>query len=145
MQDAKDMLVYELHEIFNTARDEIFEDGMDSAFSVKLNRIICTHGVPAIEALERIMCMDSINAAVTEEALRQVGNLDDEGTHNRRLSLLVHALESRDPGIRDAASIGIEFMNDPTAIKSIQKAIDGEKYEHIQQNLVLGHLLVEQK
>lgn len=60
MQDAKDMLVDELHKIFNTARDEIFEDGMDSAFSVKLNRIICTHRVPAIEALERIMCMDMV-------------------------------------------------------------------------------------
>lgn len=124
-----------LRKLFHDASDEVFEDGMDSYFSANLNRIVQTHGVAAIDALERVIRMDDVNVESIEEALRQVGRMDDGRTHRCRLLLLEHALESPNTCIRDAASIGIEAMNDTAAIESLQRAIDNERHKQLRQNL----------
>lgn len=79
--------------------------------------------------------MDGANVEVVEEALRQIGYMDDEITHRHRLSLLERALESPNSRVRDAASIGLDAMDDPVAIKSLQRAVDCERYEPLRQNL----------
>lgn len=129
-----------LYPLFRNASDEVFEDGMDSSFSADLNRIVRAHGIVAVDALEKVL--DGANVEVAEEALRQIGYMDDEVTHNRRLSLLERALESPNSRVRDAASIGLDAMDDPAAIKSLQRAVDCERYEPLRQNLeiVLRHL-----
>ena len=121
-----------LHKLFRAASDDVFEDGMDSYFSTNLHHIIKEYGAAAIDALESVM--DGANVGVTEEALRQVGNIDDDATHRARLSLLERALKSSNTRVRDAASIGIEAMNDPTGIEGLQNAIDNEPYEQLRQN-----------
>lgn len=131
-----DILVARLDRVFGAANDETFEDGMDSIFSVNLNRIIHAHGAAAINALDRIIHACQVNVAIIEEALRQAGRMDDARTHNRRLLLLEHALESPNARIRDAASIGIEAMDDPAAVPSLQKAVAKEQYEQLRQNLM---------
>ena len=127
-------LVGTLDKLFRNARDETFEDGMDSSFSVELNHIIQTRGVSAITALEHVMHAGSANVAVVEEALRQIGYIDDAITHRSRLRLLERSLESPDARIRDAASIGIEAMNDPASISGLQKAIDREQHALLRQS-----------
>ena len=127
-------LVTALEKLFRNARDEIFEDGMDSLFGIELNRIIRDHGMPAINSLESVMRADSANVAVAEEALRQIGYMDDATTHRGRLKLLEHSLESPDARIRDAASVGIEAMNDPASINSLQNAIDREQNALLRQS-----------
>ena len=123
-----------LQKLFFDARDEIFEDGMGSFFSAGLIRIVRDHGVAAVRALERIISAVDVNAEVAEEALRQMGHMDDKRTYRRRLFLLERALESPNARIRDAASIGIEAMDDPAAIESLQRAIDSERHEQLRQN-----------
>lgn len=130
-----DILVDRLEKLFGAAHDETFEDGMNSIFSANLNRIIQTHGAAAVNVLEMIIHARYVNVAIIEEALRQVGRIDDARTHNSRLFLLEHALESPNTRIRDAASIGIEAMDDPAAVPSLQKAIAKEQYEQLRQNL----------
>lgn len=126
-------LIDTLSELFYNARDETFADGMNSSFSIKLNHIIQSYGMSAISALEKVMCARDSNVTVIEEALRQIGYIDDTATHHSRLSLLEHFLKSPDARIRDAASIGIEAMNDPAAINSLQKAIDREQNDILRQ------------
>lgn len=123
-----------LRKLFFDARDEVFEDGMSSFFSAGLICIVQDHGIAAVRALERIISAADVNAEVAEEALRQMGYMDDKRTYRHRLSLLERALESPNIRIRDAASIGIEDMNDPAAIESLQKAIDNERHEQLRQN-----------
>lgn len=130
-----EMLADMLHKLFRSANDEVFEDGMDSHFSNSLNRIIRTHGIAVVSALERIMCMDDVNPEVAAEALTWVGRMDDKQTHRARLSLLERALESPNVCIRDGASIGIGAMDDPAAIGSLRKAIDRERCGLLRQNL----------
>ena len=128
-------LVDRLQKLFRDASDETFEDGMDSSFSVNLTRVVRDHGVAAVSVLERVISADDVNVEIAEEALRQVGCMDDAKTHRRRLSLLERALGSPNVRIRDAASIGIEALDDPAAIESLRRAIDNEQHGHLRQNL----------
>ena len=135
MVSGREMLADTLHKLFRSANDEVFEDGMDSRFSNSLIRIIRTHGIAAVDALDKMICMDSVNPEVAAEALVWVGRMDDEQTHQARLSMLERALESPNVCIRDGSSIGIEAMDDPAAIGSLQKAIDREQCGLLRQNL----------
>ena len=125
-----------LHRLFLDAGDEIFEDGMNTNFSTNLRRIIQDNGAAAINALERLVWKDGANVEVVEEALRQIGHMDHKSTHRSRLSLLKRALGSRNPRVRDAASIGIEAMEDPDAIECLQSAIKKEQSELLRRNLI---------
>lgn len=127
------VLINKLRRLFLGARNEIFENGMDSYFSTNLHHTIREYGVPAVDALEWVM--HDADLGVVEEALMQIGHMADDNTHSSRLSLLVRALESTNASVRDAASIGIEAMEDPAAIGNLQKAIDCEPYEDLRQNL----------
>ena len=127
-------LVDRLRKLFRDASDEIFEDGMDSFFSANLTRVVRDRGMVAVSVLESMISADNVNVEIAEEALRQVGRMDDGKTHRRRLSLLERALGSPNARIRDAASIGIEAMDDPAASKSLQRAIDSERHEQLRQN-----------
>lgn len=123
-----------LQKLFYDARDETFEDGMGSFFSTSLIHIVRDHGAAAVRALERMISATDVNVEAAEESLRQMGRMDDEKTHRYRLSLLERALESPNARIRDAASVGIEAMDDPAAIESLQRAIGSELHEQLRQN-----------
>lgn len=127
------MLVNTLSRLFLGARNEIFEDGMDSYFSANLHHTIREYGVAAVDALEFVMHDADLGAA--KYALIQIGHMADDNTHSSRLSLLGRALQSPNASVRDAASSGIEAMEDPAAIWNIQKAIDCEPYKDLRQNL----------
>ena len=133
-------LVDMLRDLFVRSRYVVFHDGMTSDFSRELHRIVQKYGVPSIVALEKVLRGASVGVA--EEALMQIGYIEDKKTHNRRLALLERALESPDTRIRDAASVGIATMEDPAAIESLQRALDNEPYELLQKNIkdVLVHL-----
>lgn len=66
------MLPDRLLELFRSASDEMFEDGMDSYFSNGLNRIILTHGIAAVGALEAMIYADGVNQEVAAEALSRM-------------------------------------------------------------------------
>ena len=128
-------LMSRLRELFYDANDEVFEDGMASNFSNELRSIILERGVMAIDHIRELMRADYTSIKVTEEVLRQVGHMSDIKTHHARLSLLECALESSDLRIRDAASIGIEAMEDPSAIPSLKRAIESESSEWLREYL----------
>ena len=133
---VSDQVTDTLHRLFRRANDEVFEDGMDSRFSNGLIHVIRTHGTEAVGALERLICTDGVNPEVAAEALAWIGRMDDEQTHQVRLSLLERTLESPNVCIRDGASIGIESMDDPAVIGSLRKAIDREQCGLLRQNLM---------
>ena len=122
-----------LRDLFRGAIDEVFEDGMDSRFSKRLRRIVLDYGADAVNALAKVL--DGANLGVAEEAIMQMGYIDDEATHPARLSLLESALKSPRVRIRDAASIGINAMDDPAAIESVRAAIKNEPHIRLRQNL----------
>ena len=130
-------LIDRLRTTFVEAIGEVFADGMDSAFSCKLRLIIRTSGDLAMRVIDRMMQFERVNVEVAGEVLRQVGSIADPRTHHSRLALLLRQLESSDPRIRDAASIGIAAMDDPAVSESIRKAVEQERSPLLRRNLQL--------
>lgn len=116
------------------AKNEVFVDGMDSTFSRQLHRIIETFGHRAIRALE--MAMERrLNVEVAEELLRQLGYMEDSGTHGGRLNILLQSLKFPDPRVRDAASIGLAAMDDRRALPAVRAAYRNECYALVKDSL----------
>lgn len=129
------ILTNTLNELFHSANNEVFEDGMTSRFSDALRGFVRKHGGAAIEQLGVAIRAADTSVKVAEEALRQVGHMNDGKTHSARLLLLERSLESPDMRMRDAASIGIEAMEDPAAIPALKRAVENESVEWLRQYL----------
>ena len=122
-----------MRDLFRNVDGEVFEDGMTSNFSTALHGIISEYGVVAVEQLGKLTLARDAPVDVAEEALRQVGHIKDTATHDARLSLLERALESPELGIRDGGAIGIDYMDDPRAVPSLERALEHETYEWLRQ------------
>ena len=135
-----------LQGLFRSANDEVFEDGMDSHFGGALRDFVQEHGIAAVRHLNAAIHSDGTPAKVAGEALRQVGYMSDTKTHDARLTLLEHSLESQEIRIRDAASIGIEAMEDPAAIPALKRAIENESAGWLLQYLkdVMNQLMPQE-
>ena len=135
-------LTSRIEAMFSVASEETFVDGMDSDFSRDLHSIVRSRGRVAIDAITMMMRSERLNVEVGGEALRQIGSIVDTQTHQSRLALLMAGLESPDPRLKDAASLGIATLDDPTAIESITRAIRLETSPRLRQNfqLVLDQL-----
>lgn len=143
---ASEMLA-KLASMFDTAGEETFADGMDSDFSRMLHSIVRTYGSGAINEIGRTICSEGFDVEVAGEALRQIGSVDHLQSRRSRLSLLLSALESPDPRLRDAASIGIATVDDPTAIEGMRSAMERETSLQVGRNLemVLEQLQATQR
>ena len=128
-----DRVAAKIHELFRNVDEEVFKDGMTSKFSTALCGIISEYGIVAIKQLEKMTLERDAPVDIAEEVLRQVGHIKDTVTHDARLSLLERALESPDIRIRDGAAIGIDYMGDPRAVPSLERALEHETYEWLSQ------------
>ena len=132
---SRSRILADIRTLFRNAAYEVFEDGMNSYFGSNLTRIIQAHGFAAVEEIEKLIHADGANTEVAAEALICTGRVNDDNTRRARLAVLERALESDNVCIRDAASVAIEFMDDPAAIDSIKKAIAKEECKPLRQNL----------
>ena len=134
-------VVTQIENAFVAANEEVFEGGFDSNFSLAITALVHTHGMVAIEALNKAISIER-NFEVKAEAIQQIGSIEDARTHNLRLAILLNQLESDDARIRDAASIGVADMDDPSAIQAVLEALEKETSTSLRRNLglVLGQL-----
>ena len=116
--------------------DEVFEDGMESRFSVGLHLAVIEHGTTDLVAIERVILAGNTNSELLGETLVQIGAVDDLATHDRRLAILTKALQSQDVRVRDAASLGLESMEDASAIPALETAVAGEQSKRMRKNLI---------
>ena len=126
-----------LEAMFAVAGEETFFDGMDSDFARNFKSMVRSYGHAAIDSIGRMIRSQRLDVEVAGEALRQIGSVDDVRSHRSRLALLLQALESPDPRLRDAASIGIATMDDPTAIEGVRRAEEQESSPQLRHNLQL--------
>lgn len=122
-------------ELVRDASQETFFDGMDNAFRLQAGQAIEFYGDLAVCALDQAIADSSASVEVIEEALRFLGDLNDQETHYRRLSVLLKALSSSNPRVRDAASVGLASLGDPAAKDSICTAIAREQFDQLRSNL----------
>ena len=71
----------ELQRLFAEARYEVFEDGMGSDFSRRLEAMIRAHGNLALLELNALLRVPITSPTVAAECLRKIGRLKDTHTH----------------------------------------------------------------
>jgi hypothetical protein len=135
-----------LEHLFASAQGEVFEDGMESAFSRGLVATIEAHRHTAIDALYEIIAAGGFLPVVVSEALRWVGHIEDPATHQARLILLERSLNHSSADVRDGAALAIASMDDPASIRYVQEAIRRETVPQLRKNMqqVLDQLIETQ-
>jgi len=130
--------------IFTKAKEEIFEDGMESVFSRNLSNFVKSYSHSAMEAIISVVLSNQTNAEVASEALRILGRLNHKSTYRERLWLLERGLYSDSARVRDGAILGLAFLDDPLAIAPLKSAIEREKIQELLQDMkqVLAQLVV---
>lgn len=124
-----------LLELSAKAKEEDFEDGMLSNFARGLISLTLRFGDITVKSLETAIMRGTLNEEVTSEALRWLGDMDHQATHQARLRLLQACLWSSSARIRDAAGSGLSFLDDASAVPSLAKAIERETCEELRNDL----------
>ncbi len=131
----------QLTAIFAAARDEYFEDGMDSEFSRDLVDFVSRYGLSAVKVLREFISDLTLSSETVYEALRWIGKINDVATRNERLRLLEESLRSPVASLRDGAVLGLAWMDDPQVMRSVQQALLKETNWLVQKSM---HHLLEQ-
>lgn len=133
--------------VFAAAREERFEDGMESRFSTNLLELLNQYGAPAFIALGNLIISNKINIEAAAEACRWIGRIENPKTHATRRTLLEGILQGTPYArIRDGAALGLASLDDPISIPILQKAIEQETIPELRQDLqqVLNQLIETQ-
>lgn len=132
----------EIEGLFEIAKEQIFEDGMESEFSRELISIIKEYGNDAMIVIANLIVTDQVNAEVASEALRWLGHVDHPKTYRYRLWVLERSLYCSSVRIRDGAVLSLSFLNDPHAISYLKQAIERETCKELREDMeqVLAHL-----
>ena len=121
--------------IFFRAKEEVFEDGMESDFSQSLLSFIRSFGHSAMEVIIPIMRSEQTNTEIASEAFRILGRLNNKTTYRERLWLLERGLYSVSARVRDGAVLGLAFLNDPLVVAPLKAAIDRERIPELRKDM----------
>ena len=128
-------LVEEFRRLFAAAREEVFEDGMESVFSRKLTVLIDEYKDQAVKLAAEYLDSEEVDEEVAAETLRQLGHSQHEFTYNSRLNLLVHGLSSKSAMVRDGAILGLASLDDPSVIPEVVEAVNREKVPELRDDM----------
>lgn len=120
-----------------TAKEETFEDGIETQFSRKLLEFIFTYGKEVVDQIADIISSGRVNSDVGAETLRWLGRIKDPATYYQRRWLLENSLFSKNPKIRDGACIGIASMDDSHSINYLRTAIERERILPLREDMEL--------
>jgi hypothetical protein len=132
---STDLLNTQVNSIFSGAKEEIFEDGMESDFSRNLSEFIVSFGHSAVETIIPIILSERTNTEVASEAFRVLGRLNHKTTYRDRLWLLERGLYSTSARVRDGAILGLAFLNDPLAIAPLKSAIERDPNSDLRKDM----------
>ncbi len=121
--------------LFQTGKEYVFEDGIDSQFSNELVRMIEMHDNSAVFSLARLIVSENVNKEVASEALRWLGRIQEPASYTNRLLLLERCLFSSSAKIRDGAILGLASMNNSNALTHIKEASKRETIPELRANM----------
>lgn len=124
-----------LDALIENAKDEHFEDGMYSNLGMGLRVMFRRYSETASEILEERLNKSDIRPRILAEVLHTLGNLEDDATKDRRLATLVGFLKSSSPLIRDAAAVGLSYLDDKRAVPYLSEATERESNEVFREDL----------
>ena len=119
----------------NEARNERFEDGMESRFSKRVRKSILSGGTNAVSAWTQALNLRENAYETTEEFLRTIGDMRDEKSHGQRREVLTEMLRHGKPTVRDAARLGLAALDDRSTLPAVREALVTETEEWVSRGL----------
>jgi len=136
LQEPPIELSHQLAGLFEAAKEQYFEDGMESEFSKELTALVEAYGNMAVHELAYLVLSERVNPEVASEALRWLGNLSHGVSAQARLWLLERSLLCSSAMVRDGAILGLACLDEPHAIPYIKQAIAREQCAELHDNMV---------
>jgi len=121
--------------LIELAKDEVFEDGIESEFVKGLSALVKTHRERGLSVLMNTIEKEETNAEITTEVLLWLGRLTDPSSHDERLKLLERFLQNASARVRDAASTALASMDDPKALPALKVAIECENVSDLRKDM----------
>jgi len=134
-KNSKDSILLDFRSLFAAGKEEVFRDGVETAFSRGLIARIEKFGNIAIIILTDLIVGEQVHPEVAGEALRWIGRIDNPPTYNDRRQLLEYSLSSPSPTIRDGALLGLASLDDPVSIPVLEKAVEQERIKELRQDM----------
>jgi hypothetical protein len=125
----------QLHELFSAAKEEVFESGMETSFSRKLLDLINQYNVAAMNAITDFILSGTMNAEIAAETLRWLGLMESDVCYGQRRWLLARCLRHSSERVRDAASLGLSYIDDSWAIPYLENAIRDEQIPELKHDM----------
>ena len=121
--------------LIELAKDEVFEDGIESEFVKGLSAFVEAHRERGLSVVMNTIERGEINAEITTEVLLWLGRLTDPSSHEERLKLLERFLQNASARLRDAASTALALMDDPKALPALKVAIECENVSDLRKDM----------
>lgn len=134
-KNATKSLVEKFSRLFAAARDEVFEDGMESSYSRNLAILVEEYDDQAIKFAATYLGSEDYDEEVAAETLRQLGHSRHEPAYRSRLNLLVQGLSSESAMVRDGAILGLASMDDPVVIPDVEEAVKREQDPELREDM----------
>lgn len=132
----EELAVSELQNLFEKAEEMRFEDGMETEVSRGLRFVLTRYGLEGCRALANVIRTGAPTTDALMETLHFLGRFDDPPTKDECLRILVTSLKHPSPIVRDAAAIGLAYMDDKRAISTLKKAAKSEPIKDLRADLV---------
>jgi hypothetical protein len=134
-QERPEAVDQEITNMFDAAKEQDLEDGMESEFSTSLLSLVRKYGNAAMEVVAGLIIYERVNAEVASEALRWLGHMADPTSYHFRRWLLERSLRCSSAMVRDGAALGLASMDDPHAIPYLKQAILREDYTELSEDM----------
>ena len=118
----------ELSVALEKAKDETFEDGYENELSRFVAWFVSKYGNAGLLALACTLLVERINPSVAGEVLRHLGLSRDEETFPIRVWTIASHLDAELPSVRDAAILGLTFLEDPRVARWLEGAMATETH-----------------
>lgn len=120
------------------AREEWFEDGVESKFSRALSTLVFGYGDAAIAAVESFVLSPSSNIEIAVEAAQWLGEVAHHESHRYRRTLLERLLlTAPSTRLRHGAAAGLAAMDEPSLLPVLLEARDRESNRRLRHYLEL--------
>lgn len=132
--DKNSEILNELKKVIDLDPDEISED--PEKFEFAIYKIIHNYDSLSLMILFSLIETESIDYLIAIRLLSFLGRITHPTTYHHRSLLLQNSLKNKSRYIREGARLGLLYLNNPAAIKSLNEAIKSEPSANLKNKLI---------
>lgn len=142
---APDFITSNLDRLFSAAHEEQFEAGVESRFSTGLQKLFQTDPLNVLDYLRLRLIGGGSSPEVMSEMLEWVSRREAIPLRETVVNLLSLGLCNGSPLVRDAAALGLAYLEGSAAIGLLRQAIESEGVPELREDLtdLVGSLELE--